>query len=348
MTINKQWQLARIPTTGWPSDGDFAFSESISADPKSGQALTKTIYLSLDPYQWARRRSGLEGVGDVCHGRTVSQVSKSRHPNFSEGDIVFNTNGWQESGLIGAGISEFGYMHPRVIDPQLAPISTAIGVLGMLGLTAYAGLRIQCEPKPGETVVVSAASGGVGQNVIQIAKLSGCHVVGIVGSDAKCDFVKDVLGAHACVNRKEKFFAERLASAFPDGVDIYFENVGGPVFEAVLPLLNRSSRISLCGLISQYGHEDTKTNHKRWQQTGAAVFNQRAVTVHNLFVGNFVANYQAAFLEEMSAWIKNGQVTYQEDIWRGLDKAPAAFAAMLQGENFGKTIVKVGADPTLN
>ena len=173
MSINKQWRLAREPVAGWPTDGDFSLSDSAIPSPGNNQALTKTIYLSLDPYQWGRRRSGLEKVGDVCHGRTVSLVLKSRHPRYKEGDIVFNTNGWQEYGLVGEGISEFNYMHPRVVERAIAPISTAIGVLGMLGLTAYSGLYIQCQPKAGETVVVSAASGGVGQNVVQIAKLKG-------------------------------------------------------------------------------------------------------------------------------------------------------------------------------
>tara|TARA_B110000211_G_scaffold14991_1_gene15720 strand:+ start:1407 stop:2465 length:1059 start_codon:yes stop_codon:yes gene_type:complete len=346
MAINKQWRLARTPTTGWPTDEDFLQDESAVPDPGEKQALTRTIYLSLDPYQWARRRSGLEAVGDVCHGRTVSLVLKSRNTNYQEGAVIFNTNGWQEYGLVGKGISEFNYMHPRVIDPSLAPISTAIGVLGMLGLTAYSGLYIQCQPKPGETVVVSAASGGVGQNVLQIAKLKGCRVVGVVGSDEKCDFVTGALGADACINRKAADFTDQLRLACPDGIDIYFENVGGAVFEAVLPLLNKFSRISLCGLISQYGNDDTASNHDRWQETGAAVFAKRQVKVHGLFVGNFVDEHQQPFLEEMSEWVQNNQVSYREDTWQGLDKAPAAFAAMLNGDNLGKTIVQVSSDPT--
>ncbi len=346
MALNKQWRLARQPAEGWPTEGDFTLSSTEVPEPGPDQALTRTIYLSLDPYQWGRRRSGVEKIGEVCHGRTVSQVLKSRCSNYNEGDIIFNTNGWQEYGLVGQDISEFGYMHPRVLDRSLAPISTALGVLGMLGLTAYSGLYIQCQPKPGETVVVSAASGGVGQNVIQIAKQKGCRVVGIVGSDDKCDFVTTTLGAEACVNRKSKDFLEQLQVACPDGIDIYFENVGGEVFEAVLPLLNKSSRISLCGLISQYGNDDAASNHSRWQETGARVFEAQEVQVHGLFVGNFVDDYQQQFLTEMGEWVRNNQITYKEDIWPGLEKTPEAFDAMLKGDNFGKTIVQVSADPT--
>ena len=325
MTLNQQWRLARQPIEGWPTDGDFVLDSAETPAPGANQALTRTLYLSLDPYQWGRRRSGIEQIGDVCHGRTVSQVLKSRLSGYQEGDIIFNTNGWQEYGLVGQDISEFGYMHPRVLDTSQAPASSALGVLGMLGLTAYSGLYVQCQPRSGETVVVSAASGGVGQNVVQIAKLKGCHVVGIVGSDDKCDFVVDSLGAEACINRKSPGFVE--------------------LFEAVLPLLNKSSRISLCGLISQYCHDDAASNHARWQETGAPFFATQQVQVNGLFVGNFVDDYQRQFLEEMGDWVRNGRVKYKEDIWRGIEKAPEAFDAMLKGENFGKTIVQVGADP---
>ncbi|MDC0068502.1 NADP-dependent oxidoreductase [Gammaproteobacteria bacterium] len=344
MTLNQQWRLARQPIEGWPTDGDFVLDSAETPAPGANQALTRTLYLSLDPYQWGRRRSGIEQIGDVCHGRTVSQVLKSRLSGYQEGDIIFNTNGWQEYGLVGQDISEFGYMHPRVLDTSQAPASSALGVLGMLGLTAYSGLYVQCQPRSGETVVVSAASGGVGQNVVQIAKLKGCHVVGIVGTDDKCDFVVDSLGAEACINRKSPGFVEQLQRACPDGVDIYFENVGGEVFEAVLPLLNKSSRISLCGLISQYGHDDAASNHARWQETGAPFFATQQVQVNGLFVGNFVDDYQRQFLEEMGDWVRNGRVKYKEDIWRGIEKAPEAFDAMLKGENFGKTIVQVSTD----
>ena len=250
--MNRQWLLARKPPGGLPTDEDFTMVETPAPEPGPNQMLTRTIYLSLDPYQWGRKRSGLEAVGEVCHGRTVSQVVKSRLPEYTEGDFVFNTNGWQAYGLTGEGISVFGYMVPRRLDPAQAPISTAVGIMGMLGLTAYSGMVVQCQPQAGETVVVSAASGGVGQIAGQLAKIFGCRVVGIAGIKEKCDFVTGVLGFDACVSHKSATLAEDLREACPAGIDAYFENVGGQVFAAVLPLLNRQSRISLCGLVSQY------------------------------------------------------------------------------------------------
>jgi NADPH-dependent curcumin reductase len=174
--MNSQWQLARTPQAGWPVVGDFRWHETPLPSPGPGQMLTETLYLSMDPYQWGRRRSGVELPGEVCHGRTVARVLASQIPAYQPGDYVFNTNGWQSHGLTGAAITEFGYMRPRKLDPQQAPISTAIGIMGMLGLTAYAGLMVQCQPRAGETVVVSAASGGVGQVVAQLARLAGCRV----------------------------------------------------------------------------------------------------------------------------------------------------------------------------
>jgi NADPH-dependent curcumin reductase CurA len=343
---NQQWTLARTPAEGWPTEGDFSLVSSEIPEPGSGQLSAQTIYLSMDPYQWGRRRSGLENVGDVCHGRTVSRVIRSLHDDYSEGDIIFSTNGWQQYALVGKDIGVFNYMFPRKINPDLAPISTALGVLGMLGLTAYSGVYLQCNPQPGETVVISAASGGVGQNAGQIAKIKACRVVGIAGSKEKCDFVTNTLGFSACINRHDEDFASQLASACPDGIDIYFENVGGVVYEAVLPLLNIDSRITLCGLISQYGNDDRESGHRLWQETGAATFEKQKVTVHSLFVGNFVNDYQDQFLADMGTWIQDGLIRYKEDLYRGLDEAPHAFSAMLSGHNFGKTIVQVGDDPT--
>ncbi len=347
---NRYWKNARAPAQGWPTQGDFEFLSSSIAEPGKNQLSSRTIYLSMDPYQWVRRRTGADPVGDVCHGRTVSQVLKSRVDEYQEGDLIFNTNGWQDIGLTGENISVFDYMFPRKLEPTLAPISTALGVLGMLGLTAYAGVYLQCQPQAGETVVVSAASGGVGQNAGQIARLKGCRVIGITGSQEKCSLVTDVLGFDGAVNHKDPDFAEQLSKACPDGIDIYFENVGGKVFDAVKPLLNQHSRIALCGLISLYGSDDLgpmlATVHEQWKKAGAAVFAKQDVTVHSLAVGNFVKDYQAQFLGEMGEWVKDGLIKYQEDIWQGLENTPEAFSAMLNGGNFGKTIVQVSAEPT--
>ena len=343
---NAKWILARAPAEGWPTEGDFRWRETPADEPGDGQCLTRTIYLSLDPYQWGRRRRGEEKPGEVCHGRTVSQVIKSRDPDFPEGSYVFNTNGWQEYGLVGSGISVFGYMFPRLLDPAKAPISTAVGVLGMLGLTAYAGLIVQCEPKSGETVVVSAASGGVGQVVGQLARIRGCRVVGIAGRGEKCRYVVDDLGFDACVSRYENDFAEQLKTACPDGVDVYFENVGGAVFEAVLPLLNQGSRISRCGLISQYGNTDGVDAAEQWLEIGQPYFDRANSQVFGLRVRDYVADHQARFFAEMADWIRSGEVRYREDLWNGLGEAPKAFSAMLRGENFGKTLVQVSEDAT--
>ena len=347
MATNKQWRLARKPLEGYPVAADFEFSELAIPEPGKGQLLSRTLYLSLDPYQWGRRRNGAEQPDEVCHGRTVSEVIQSRHAIFSEGDLIFNTNGWQEYGLTGEGVSIFNYMSPRKIDPQVAPISTALGVLGMLGLTAYAGCYIQCQPRSGETFVVSAASGGVGQIAGQIAKICGCRVVGIAGTAEKCDFLINSLGFDAAVCHSSDSFQHDLIEACPDGVDIYFENVGGKTFDAILSLFNKKARISLCGLVSQYGNVDGKNPHDVWRSAGQSTFDQKGMQIHSLFVGEYVVDYQQQFLAEMGSWVHDGLVKYKEDLWPGLDSAPAAFTAMLRGKNFGKTLVSVHADPSL-
>ena len=343
---NELWRLARKPPHGWPEPEDFRWCEESVPEPAVNQILTRTLYLSLDPYQWGRRRGGAELPGDVCHGRTVSQVVASRLSDYSEGDFVFNTNGWQQYGLSGENIDVFGYMFPRKIDPDQAPISTAIGVMGMLGLTAYSGLIVQCAPQPGETVVVSAASGGVGQVVAQLGRLYGCRVVAIAGSDKKLAYLK-ALGVDTAVSHRSENFADELTQACPDGGDIYFENVGGPVFDAVLPLLNPGARISLCGLISQYGNVDGGDPRAQWRERGAQTFERQQVLVHDLFVGNFVADYQDRFLQEMGGYVRSGEVDYLEDKRDGLELAPDVFAQMLRGDNFGKTLMVVSQDPTL-
>ncbi|MDE0691340.1 MAG: NADP-dependent oxidoreductase [Gammaproteobacteria bacterium] len=346
MAVNRAWRLARTPAEGWPTEGDFARAEASVPEPGPKQMLVRTIYLSLDPYQWGRRRSGMEVVGDVCHGRTVSQVVASNLAGYAPGDYVFNTNGWQDYGLVGEGVDVFGYMFPRRLDPSVAPISTAVGILGMLGLTAYAGVKVQCQPQPGETVVVSAASGGVGQAAGQIAKIHGCRVVGVAGTRQKCAFLTEELGFDAAVCHRSADYAMDLKRACPDGIDIYFENVGGHVYEGVLPLLNRRSRITLCGMISQYGNADGRDSGEVWREAGASVFRRQEVQVHPLAVRNFVADWQDRFLKEMADWMAGGLVKYREDIRPGLENAPAAFADMLSGGNFGKTLVQVSEDPT--
>ena len=341
--MNRYWTLSDQPVGAWPTAETFVLKEGPAPQPGPGQALTRTIYVSLDPYQWGYKRRGVDKPGQPCHARTVSQVVESRMEGFAPGDLVFNTNGWAEYGLMGEGVPRPGYMVPRKLDPANGRISQAVGVLGMLGLTAYAGMILQCDPKPGETAVVSAASGGVGQIAGQLAKLRGCRVVGIAGKPEKCAFVTDELGFDACVSHLSPTMGADLAAACPAGVDVYFENVGGGVFEAVLPLFNPGGRMTICGLIAHYGDEAGSDAGAEERAKAEA----RGVTVQNLFVGDYVASHHDAFLSQMGPWVREGKVRYREDIREGLETLPAAFAEMLKGGNFGKMLVRVGEDPTL-
>jgi len=343
----RYWTRSAAPLPAWPQPDTFELREAPVPEPAEGQALTRTIYVSLDPYQWGYKKRGVEPAGAPCHARTVSQVVASRMPNLAPGDLVFNTNGWAEMGLMGEGVPRPGYMIPRKLDPGQGRISQAVGVLGMLGLTAYAGMVLQCEPKPGDTAVVSAASGGVGQIAGQLARLKGCRVVGIAGKPEKCRFVTEDLGFDACVSHLSPTFAADLKAACPKGVDVYFENVGGQVFDAVLPLFNDGARMTICGLISSYGDPDGADARAALMARGEPIFAARHVTVRDLFVGDYVKDHHDEFLRQMSPWVASGQVKYREDIRQGLETIPAAFAEMLSGGNFGKMLVRVGDDPTL-
>lgn len=345
--MNRYWTLADRPLPPWPDAQTFELREAQIPTPGPGQALTRTLYVSLDPYQWGYKRRGVEPAGAPCHARTVSQVVESRMDGFAPGDLVFNTNGWAEYGLMGEGVARPSYMIPRKLDPALGRISQAVGVLGMLGLTAYAGMILMGDPKAGETVVVSAASGGVGQIAGQLARLRGARVVGIAGREDKCRFVVDELGFDACVSHLSPTLPEDLAAACPAGVDVYFENVGGAVFDAVLPLFNPGARMTICGLIAHYGDAAGTDARADLMRRGEAIFRERGVTVRDLFVGDYVAEHHDAFLRDMAGWVKAGDVRYREDIREGLETVPAAFAEMLRGGNFGKMLVRIGEDPTL-
>jgi NADPH-dependent curcumin reductase CurA len=345
--MNRYWTLADRPVGGWPDADTFELRQAPIPKPGPGQALTRTIYISLDPYQWGYKRRGVEAPGAPCHARTVSQVIESRMDGFSPGDFAFNTNGWAEYGLMGEGVARPSYMIPRRLDPAQGRISLAVGVLGMLGLTAYSGMLLLADPKRGETAVVSAASGGVGQIAGQLARLRGARVVGIAGRQEKCRFVVEELRLDACVSHLSPTFAEDLKAACPAGVDVYFENVGGVVFDAVAPLFNRGARMTICGLIAHYGDDAGVDARAALMARGGPIFAQRGVTVRDLFVGDFVADHQERFLKEMAGWVAAGEVRYREDIREGLESVPAAFAEMLRGANFGKTLVRVSEDPTL-
>jgi NADPH-dependent curcumin reductase CurA len=345
--MNRYWTLSPQPLAPWPTPDTFELRSAPVPVPASGQLLARTIYVSLDPYQWGYRRRGVEKPGQVCHARTVSQVMESRLEGFEAGDYVFSTSGWAEYGLVGEGVERPTYMIPRRLDPARGRISLAVGVLGMLGLTAWSGMMLQCGPKAGETVVVSAASGGVGQIAGQLARIAGARVVGVAGRPEKCRYVVDELGFDACVSHLSPSLAADLAAVCPDGVDVYFENVGGAVFEAVLPLFNPGARMTICGLIAHYGDEAGVDARAELMARGEAVFRDRGVKVESLFVGDYVVGHQDAFLDAMVPLVASGQVKYREDIRQGLETLPTAFIEMLKGGNFGKMLVQVSADPTM-
>jgi NADPH-dependent curcumin reductase len=334
--VNRQIVLRSRPV-GMPKPSDFDLVESPRPTPKDGEVLTRTVYLSLDPYMRGRisgARSYAQSVepGQVIVGGTVGEVLESRHPAVARGDLVLGYDGWQSH-----AVSKGGAL--RKLDPKQAPISTALGVLGMPGMTAYVGLLDIGRPKPGETVVVSAASGAVGSAVGQIAKIKGAHAVGIAGSPDKCDYVVRALGFDACVNYKTGDLPAALKAACPSGIDVYFENVGGDVLGAVMTLLNQNARIPLCGLISQYN----ATEPTPGPDLRAFLFNR--VLLKGFIVSDHL-DRMGDFLAECGGWLREGRLKHREDIVEGLEQAPEAFIGLLQGKNFGKLLVRVGEDPT--
>jgi NADPH-dependent curcumin reductase CurA len=328
--------LAQRPI-GEPAENDFRLEEVTTALPGPGEVLVRVLYLSLDPYMRGRMRDAASyappvGIGDVMTGGAVAEVVASHNAEFSVGDIVEGRFGWQEYAL-GSTSSM------RKIDPTLAPISTANGILGMTGMTAYCGLFEIGTPKVGETVIVSAASGAVGQVVGQLAKHAGCHVVGIAGGPKKCAFVRDQLGFDDCIDYKaEAVLEQALAAACPDGVDIYFDNVGGRVSDTVILKLNTWARIVLCGSISQYNADEPEMAPRL-----PAFFVGQRVTMRGFIVSDFAAKFEPV-RRIMAALVRGGGLKYREDIVDGLENAPRAFVGLLRGDNFGKLQVRVGRE----
>ncbi len=339
--MNKQWLLKSRPH-GEPTVDNFELVETAIPEPGAGEFLMKTIYMSLDPYMRGRMNasksySASAEIGEPMLGSGVAVVAKSNNPAFKEGDYVMGMTKWQAYSLSdGEGIMK--------LDPAAAPISTAVGVLGMPSLTAYYGLLDIGQPKEGETVVVAAASGAVGSVVGQVAKIKGCRAVGIAGSKEKCDYVEQELGFDICLNYKDADFVSKLQAACPDGIDIYYENVGGAVFDAVVPLLNDFARIPLCGRIANYN----MTGHPEGPNMLPAFFGDMLVKRMTLrgFIISDHFDRLPDFLRDMGAWIASGQVKYKEDIVKGIENAPTAFLGLLKGENFGKLLVQVSEDPT--
>src|SRR5260221_1974032 len=277
--MNRYWTLSDKPLANWPQPDTFELHDGPMPKPGPGQALSRTIFVALGRYQWGYKRRRVEAPGAPCHARTVSQVIESHMHGFAAGDLVFNTNGWAEYGLMGEGVVRPSYMVPRKLDPAQGRISEELGVWGMLRLTAYAGMVLMGGPRAGETAVVSAASGGVGQIAGQLARLRGARVVGIAGIEKKCRYVVDELKFDACVSHLSPTFADDLRAACPDGVDVYFENVGGAVFDAVLPLFNAGARMTICGLIAHYGDDAGADARAALMRRGEAIFKRRGVTV---------------------------------------------------------------------
>tara|TARA_R110002167_G_scaffold12126_16_gene51988 strand:- start:469 stop:1500 length:1032 start_codon:yes stop_codon:yes gene_type:complete len=336
-TKNRKFVLAERPK-GEPDANTLRLETTDLPEPGKGEMLLRNEYLSLDPYMRGRMSDAPSyaapvEIGAVMVGGTVSQVVRSEVDGFAEGDWVVAFGGWQDYALSdGTGVINLGN------DPQNP--SWALGVLGMPGLTAWAGLTQIGQPKEGETLVVAGASGPVGATVGQIGKLLGLRVVGIAGGAEKCSHVVETLGFDACIDYKADGFPGALKSAVPDGIDIYFENVGGAVFDAVLPLLNTSARIPVCGLISQYNATSLPDGPDRMNYLMGQILRKR-MTMRGFIVFDDFGHLYREFAEQMGAWVKDGKIQYREEMIAGLEQAPAAFIGLLRGEGFGKRVIKL-------
>lgn len=332
MSSNRRVILKK-QSEGVPTEDDFELVEVPTAAPESGEIACETLYLSLDPYLRGkisgRHLSGAILPGDLMAGEAISRVTESRAEDFAPGDLVAAHSGWQTHPVIAAGDA-------RKVDPSIDPPSLHLGSLGMPGLTAYAGLLRLGEPKPGDVVVVSAASGAVGSMVGQIAKIKGCRVVGVAGSPEKCAWVTDTAGMDACINYKQEDLREGLKKHCPDGIDLYFDNVGGDMLQAVMEQLALGARVVLCGLMAQYN-----TTGMPPGPNPAFIIKARA-TVRGMVVYDH-EDAREDFVHDAGGWIRDGQIHVLEDVTDGIENAGAAFARLMRGENRGKTIVRMAA-----
>lgn len=339
---NNRILLASRPV-GEPNAANFHIETQDVTPPAEGEVLLETIYLSLDPYMRGRMSDAKSyaapvGIGDVMEGGTVSRVVESRHPDFVAGEFVLSHCGWQSYAVVPGG------RHLRKLDPEQAPISTAVGVLGMPGFTAYAGLLAIGKPQAGETVAVAAATGPVGSMVGQIAKLKGAHTVGIAGGPEKVAFLRE-LGFDEALDHRSPQMAADLKSVTPDGIDVYFENVGGRVWEAVLPRLNTYARVPVCGLVAHYNDTQAAAGPDQMPRLMSAVLT-KSLTLRGFIQNEFVKDHYRQFHQDVSSWIAEGKINYREDIVKGLNNAPEAFNGLLTGRNFGKLLIEVAPDPT--
>ncbi|MFV1441140.1 MULTISPECIES: NADP-dependent oxidoreductase [unclassified Phaeobacter] len=334
-STNRKFVLAERPK-GEPTDSTLRLETSDIPTPGEGQMLLRNEYLSLDPYMRGRMSSAPSyaapvEIGEVMVGGTVAQVVTSNLQGYEPGDWVVAFGGWQDYALSDGTLTINMGKTPQ--NP-----SWALGVLGMPGLTAWAGLTQIGQPKEGETLVVAGASGPVGATVGQIGKILGLRVVGIAGGAEKCQHVVDTLGFDACIDYKTDSFADDLTKAVPDGIDIYFENVGGAVFDAVMPLLNPSARIPLCGLISQYNATALPEGPDRMNYLMGQMLRKR-ITMRGFIVFDDFGHLYPEFAKQMTGWVQDGKVKYREEMIEGLEQAPAAFVGLLRGEAFGKRVI---------
>ncbi|RZP78455.1 NADP-dependent oxidoreductase [Vibrio vulnificus] len=333
---NRQIVLASRPV-GAPTAENFALRQSDIPTPAQGEMLLRSVYLSLDPYMRGRMSDAKSyaepvGIDEVMVGGTVCQVEVSNHAEFEVGEWVLAYTGWQDYAISnGEGLIKLGKQpsHP----------SYALGVMGMPGFTAYMGLLDIGQPKEGDTLVVAAATGAVGSMVGQIGKLKGCRVIGIAGGEEKCQFAKETLGYDECIDHKATDFAEQLAKVCHNGIDIYFENVGGKVFDAVMPLLNTGARIPLCGLISQYNATSLPEGPDRMSMLMAQLLIKR-IKMQGFIIFDDYGHRYGEFAADMSQWLAQGKIHYREHLVQGLENAPDAFIGLLEGKNFGKMVVQ--------
>jgi hypothetical protein len=323
---------------GAPVADNFHLENAPVPEAAQGQVLLRTVYLSLDPYMRGRMSDAPSyaepvGIGEVMVGATVCRVEVSRHPDYAEGEWVLAYSGWQDYALAdGSGLTRLGKNPPNP--------SYALGILGMPGFTAYMGLLDIGRPQPGDTLVVAAATGPVGATVGQIGKLKGCRVVGIAGGDEKCKHATEVQGFDHCLDRRSPDFEAQLKRACADGIDIYYENVGGNVFKAVLPLLNTGARVPVCGLIAHYNDTQLPGGPDRLPLLMRTILTKR-LKVQGFIIFEDYGHRYPEFAQAMSGWVASGQIKYREQVVDGLEHAPQAFIGMLEGRNFGKLVIRV-------
>lgn len=338
--INRQITLASRPI-GAPVKENFSLINNQVPSPEQGEVLVRTVFLSLDPYMRGRMSDAKSyadpvGLNEVMVGGSVCRVEKSNHSNFQQGDWVVAFGGWQDYATV-SGDSLLK------LDENMRNPSYALGILGMPGLTAYMGLLDIGNPQPGETVVVAAATGAVGSLVGQIAKLKGCHVIGIAGGNTKCKYAVETLGFDHCLDHKADDLAEQLARVCDKGVDVYFENVGGKVFDAVMPLLNTCARVPLCGLISQYNATELPNGPDRMSLLMGQLLVKR-IKMQGFIVFDDYGHRYEEFSQQMAQWFLAGEIVYKEHLVDGLDNTVDSFIGLLKGENFGKLVIRVGPD----